>query len=268
MYGGATGYGGGTEDVYGVEMSGQAAEPGKKFMHGQIVWCGCSTCLSVTALIFTLAAMGKYTEFVGAFSALPTEQADKMKFFVQGDLGTQMRNSAISSLISTILLGLCVVGIARKFMEDRNIKCCCILDGFCSCVYCLNGLSFCGATFFFFTIVGMTKYPTEVCAKVQQNLIAGVAGVTQTTTAAAPTVPGTIVSLTTTPALTEGGCIKAVELLKDLATLYGIFMMISTCVACTLASICSANAKAANELNEIFEDEEKGSGYGQPGGYY
>jgi len=264
MYGG-----GGGEEVYGVEVSYNAAEPAKKFMHAQFAWCGCATCFSVTALFFTLAAVGKYEELKdGMFDKIPTAQANNVKFIFQDDLGEKMKWAAIQQIVTTLLVGCCVVGIARKFLEDRNVKCCCIWDSVCSCIYCLNGLSFCGATVFFFMIVGATKYPTKICMTVQQEVAAGNAGVTQQTTIA-PIVAGAVAAETTSPLPnTEGTCIQAVGLLKDLATLYGIFMMIATCVACSLSSICGAGAAAAKELNEIFEDEESGSAYGQPGGYY
>lgn len=257
------------EDVYGVPLAGEQAEEGKKFMHGQVAWCGCTTKFSIISLLFTLAAMNKYTELVSLFPNLPQEEADKMKMFVQGDYADKMKGQAIGGLISCLIFGTCVILVSREFIKQEScggkIKACCILNYCCACGYCLQGLAYCGGTFFFFSIVAITKYPTKVCQTVKAELVAGIVGVTQTTTIAPVTTPAPGALASTTLPLTEGSCITAVGVLKDLATLYGIFMIIAMIFAYCLSCICSASAKAAKNLDEEFEKAE--SGYGG-GGYY
>jgi hypothetical protein len=217
--------------------------------------------LPIAGVIFTLTMVEKLKSLQANFANLPTTyQAGYGKAFSD----TKLDNAWISCLVGVVLsccIGSCVVGIAQYMLKTRNLKCCCILEGCCSAVYCCYGSLVTLMVLGCFAMMGALSDPVTLCTTGPT-----VAPGLTTTTVAVPQVG----DLGANPTAFPGGpqaCTATVEILKEISVCYGIFLGIAALVYCCAACTCGAGAKYANETQEIF-DMEGGGGYQKPGGYY
>jgi len=263
---------GGDTNPYQLEgLSPEASEKANNFMHSQSTWCGNAVCISIVYLVFSVLVMGDMKKIAVEWNDLPADYKGTAKQLASAAAGLSsgVWVQGILGVLSTCCIGGCVVGAARKMVENRNLKMCCCIEYTCSCVYCLNGLSLCGAFGTFITIYGALGEPTHLCRTAANavNLTAAVAPFAPASTTVGPAGSN---SFAQKPEL--AACANAIDVFKNIVFYMSIFFFILGCCICGQSSTCAAGANFANETQEVFDREEGGggyeAGYGQPGGAF
>lgn len=263
---------GGDTNPYQIEgLSPAATESASKFLHSQSSWCSTAVLLSIIYLIVCLVATQDLQKLATHWRDLPAEYHSVGKqLATMPGVTSGVWVQGLTGVLATCCLGSCVVGVSRKMVENRSLKFCCFVDSCFSCLYCINGITFCLAMGSFFAIYGALSDPTALCRSAVNAMGA-------TTTAGPPPliVPGTTTvgppgsdQFAKNPNLPN--CANAVDVFKNLSLSIGIFFALMGLCLCGQSSTCAAGAKFANETQEIF-DQEGGqgggyeAGYGQPG---
>jgi len=230
-------------------------------MHVQTAFCTMQVLFSLIGLVCSVVLVNKLHEALNA-EQMGWKTSPEAKTFEE--TSSHAISQMVAQFVAAVILGSCFVMCARSLLQGRGnhngLTCCACLEGCCSVLYLLEGVSFVVAFIGLMELQNAISDPAAYCENAKNNFITSQANNSGFPQVSTPPLPPQAVmeaqASQVAPGDNKAACMEVVESLQAPLMIAAAILCMGAIFAICTACLCCAGAKFACDTQQDLAESD------------